>query len=212
MKNQSVCSWTCSQKKQITGAVQFVAGCRFAANKQCCPAGQRSSAWARQHIGAKGIFCTCFAIHGTSCCARLLAQVPLLHCSTLPVVMQYIDHPAHFCYPIPSNLSHEEGAMAEPLSVGVHACRRAGVSPGKNVAIIGAGPIGEHKCLLAQSLQLCLRSSAVPLHTMKQRALACFSLLTLQHTDVHNVFMMALAQARKVWRNTTPASLLWLSA
>ena len=33
--------------------------------------------------------------------------------------------------------------MAEPLSVGVHACRRAGVSPGKNVAIIGAGPIGK---------------------------------------------------------------------
>ena len=32
--------------------------------------------------------------------------------------------------------------MAEPLSVGVHACRRAGVCPGKNVAIIGAGPIG----------------------------------------------------------------------
>ena len=33
--------------------------------------------------------------------------------------------------------------MVEPLSVGVHAVRRAGVSPGKTVAIMGAGPIGE---------------------------------------------------------------------
>ncbi|KAK9843226.1 hypothetical protein WJX74_008897 [Apatococcus lobatus] len=64
---------------------------------------------------------------------------------------QYIDHPAHFCYPIPSNLTHEEGAMAEPLSVGVHACRRAGVSPGKNVAIIGAGPIGLMMSLAAKA-------------------------------------------------------------
>ena len=32
--------------------------------------------------------------------------------------------------------------MCEPLSVGVHACRRAGVTPGKRVAILGAGPIG----------------------------------------------------------------------
>lgn len=55
---------------------------------------------------------------------------------------QYVDHPADFCFKLPSGLSHEQGAMCEPLSVGVHACRRAGVSPGKSVAILGAGPIG----------------------------------------------------------------------
>ena len=32
--------------------------------------------------------------------------------------------------------------MCEPLSVGVHACRRAAVAPGKRVAVLGAGPIG----------------------------------------------------------------------
>ncbi|KAK9814629.1 hypothetical protein WJX72_009022 [[Myrmecia] bisecta] len=55
---------------------------------------------------------------------------------------QFIDHPADFCFPLPTSLSHEEGAMIEPLSVGVHACRRAGVGPGKSVAVLGAGPIG----------------------------------------------------------------------
>ena len=33
--------------------------------------------------------------------------------------------------------------MIEPLSVAVHACRRGEVQPGKNVVIMGAGPIGE---------------------------------------------------------------------
>jgi L-iditol 2-dehydrogenase len=41
--------------------------------------------------------------------------------------------------------------MCEPLSVGVHACRRAGVAPGKKVAIMGAGPIGLVTLLAAQA-------------------------------------------------------------
>lgn len=57
-------------------------------------------------------------------------------------LMQYVDHPADFCYLLPPNVSFEQGAMVEPLSVGVHACRRGEVRPGKNVAILGAGPIG----------------------------------------------------------------------
>ena len=32
--------------------------------------------------------------------------------------------------------------MVEPLAVGVHACRRGGVAPGRSVAVLGAGPIG----------------------------------------------------------------------
>jgi len=57
-------------------------------------------------------------------------------------LMQYVDHPADFCFVLPPDVSFEEGAMCEPLSVGVHACRRGNVCPGKTVAILGAGPIG----------------------------------------------------------------------
>jgi len=39
-------------------------------------------------------------------------------------------------------VSLEEGAMCEPLSVGIHACRRANIGPETNVLIMGAGPIG----------------------------------------------------------------------
>lgn len=36
----------------------------------------------------------------------------------------------------------EEGALLEPLAVGVHACKRGGVTAGSTVLILGAGPIG----------------------------------------------------------------------
>lgn len=43
---------------------------------------------------------------------------------------------------LPENMSLEEGALLEPLSVGVHACKKGGVSVGSSVLILGAGPIG----------------------------------------------------------------------
>lgn len=53
-----------------------------------------------------------------------------------------VVHPAHLCFKLPDNVSLEEGEMCEPLSVGVHACRRANVGPQTNVLVVGAGPIG----------------------------------------------------------------------
>eukprot|EP00759_Apiculatamorpha_spiralis_P048159 PhF_6_TR43506/c0_g1_i1/m.66785/K00008/SORD, gutB; L-iditol 2-dehydrogenase len=55
---------------------------------------------------------------------------------------------ADYCYKLPENVSYEEGAMCEPLSVGVFACQRGGVRPGSNVLVTGAGPIGL-MCMLA---------------------------------------------------------------
>lgn len=46
----------------------------------------------------------------------------------------------------------EEGALLEPLSVGVHACRRAEVSLGDNVLILGAGPIGLVTLIVAKEM------------------------------------------------------------
>lgn len=46
----------------------------------------------------------------------------------------------------------EEGALLEPLSVGVHACRRGGVSAGQSVLVLGAGPIGLVTLLAARAM------------------------------------------------------------
>lgn len=53
-----------------------------------------------------------------------------------------VVHPADLCFKLPENVTLEEGAMCEPLSVGIHACRRANIGPETNVLIMGAGPIG----------------------------------------------------------------------
>jgi len=54
----------------------------------------------------------------------------------------YVVHAADCAYKLPDNVSYEEGAMCEPLSVGVYSCQRTNVEPGFRIAILGAGPIG----------------------------------------------------------------------
>ncbi len=51
-----------------------------------------------------------------------------------------IDHSQ--AYVVADSLSDAEAAMAEPLSVALHAVRRAGPMVGKNVLVTGSGPIG----------------------------------------------------------------------
>ena len=43
---------------------------------------------------------------------------------------------------LPENVSYDEGAMCEPVSVARHAVKRLGLSGGENLLISGAGPIG----------------------------------------------------------------------
>lgn len=49
---------------------------------------------------------------------------------------------------IPEEMSYEKGAMIEPLAVAVHAVKQVGDVTGMNIAVLGAGPIGN---LVAQT-------------------------------------------------------------
>lgn len=62
-----------------------------------------------------------------------------------------VVHPGDLCFKLPDGVSLEEGAMCEPLSVGIHACRRAGVGPETGVLVVGAGPIGLVTLLAARA-------------------------------------------------------------
>ncbi|WP_226008151.1 NAD(P)-dependent alcohol dehydrogenase [Natrinema salinisoli] len=55
---------------------------------------------------------------------------------------EYVSWPADFAYELPETVSTVEGALCEPLSVGIHACRRGDVGTGDTVLVTGAGPIG----------------------------------------------------------------------
>jgi L-iditol 2-dehydrogenase len=52
---------------------------------------------------------------------------------------------------LPEELSYEQGALVEPVSVAVHAVGRAGDLNGRNVAVLGAGPIGNLVAQVAQA-------------------------------------------------------------
>jgi L-iditol 2-dehydrogenase len=64
---------------------------------------------------------------------------------------RYLAVPEDFCYPVPDSLSADAAALIEPLSVGVWACRRAGVALGDQVLVTGAGPIGLLCALVARA-------------------------------------------------------------
>lgn len=55
---------------------------------------------------------------------------------------EYVLIDDDFAHEVPQGMTPEQAALVEPVSVAVHACRRAGVVPGSKVLITGAGPIG----------------------------------------------------------------------
>ena len=64
---------------------------------------------------------------------------------------EFITHPTDFLFQVPDGISDEEASLVEPVSVGIHACNRAGLRAGASVAIVGAGPIGLITLLVARA-------------------------------------------------------------
>ena len=60
--------------------------------------------------------------------------------------------PVFFFCRLPDHVSLEEGALLEPLTVAVHACKRGGVSIGHRVLVCGAGPIGLVCMMVAKAM------------------------------------------------------------
>ena len=89
---------------------------------------------------------------------------PLIHCGNCPTCRRGYEHicqnlkfigidtdgalqekwnvPAHTVHIIPDGVSLKHAALAEPLAVACHDVRRARVTTGEDVLIIGGGPIG----------------------------------------------------------------------
>lgn len=65
---------------------------------------------------------------------------------------KYISHPANFCFKLPDNVSTVEGALVEPLAVGLHAANRSGAHLGQTALITGSGCIGLMTLLSIRSM------------------------------------------------------------
>jgi L-gulonate 5-dehydrogenase len=55
---------------------------------------------------------------------------------------EYLTAPARNVYAVPDGLSLTAASFAEPVAIGVQACRRANISNGEFVLVLGCGPIG----------------------------------------------------------------------
>jgi D-xylulose reductase len=75
---------------------------------------------------------------------RFWATPPVHGCLT-----PYVVHPAAYTFKLPANVSFAEGAMVEPLAVGMHASVKAKIKPGDLAVVLGAGPIGTVTALAA---------------------------------------------------------------
>ncbi|TIA87877.1 hypothetical protein E3P99_02925 [Wallemia hederae] len=55
------------------------------------------------------------------------------------------EHPIEWLHKLPDNVSFEEGALCEPLTVSMAAVARSGLRLGDVCLVAGAGPIGEYE-------------------------------------------------------------------
>jgi D-xylulose reductase len=53
-----------------------------------------------------------------------------------------VVHPAQFCFKLPRGMSPSEGAMMEPLAIGIEAAKKAAIKPGDTALVVGCGTIG----------------------------------------------------------------------
>jgi L-iditol 2-dehydrogenase len=73
--------------------------------------------------------------------------------------VQFLLIDARCLFAMPNTMSYEEGALIEPLSVGLWGCRRASLRAGDHVLVTGAGPVG----LLAAEAAEALGAASVTL-------------------------------------------------
>lgn len=109
---------------------------------------------------------------------RFWATPPVHGCLRETVV-----HPAMFAFKLPENVGYDEGALVEPLAVGLHATRKARIKPGDVALVTGAGTIGLVTAMAAlaggcskviitdivqQKLDLASRFGMVPVNVTRQ--------------------------------------------
>jgi L-iditol 2-dehydrogenase len=64
----------------------------------------------------------------------------------------YYNHPARLLHKLPENVTLEQGSLVEPLSVALQGARRAGVTVGQSVLVLGGGAVGLLGCEISKAL------------------------------------------------------------
>lgn len=108
----------------------------------------------------------------TNCCSKM--QVFGVHRDG--GMAEYLEVPTRLVIK-GEGLSLDELALVEPLAIGAHGIRRAGLIPGEYVLVIGAGPIG----LGAMEFAKIAGAKVIAMDTNAQRLDFCQSELQIEH-------------------------------
>lgn len=129
-------------------------------------------------IPEPGSKATMLGIYNLDPAVKFWATPPVHGCLRETVV-----HPAKFVFKLPENISYAEGAMAEPLSVGLQAAKKANIKPGDTALVTGCGTIGlvtgmaalAGGCsrviitdIIQQKLDIAARSGMIPINIAEQ--------------------------------------------
>ena len=77
----------------------------------------------------------------------------VIGCQTPGASQEKLAVDAHLVLKLPSGMSFDQGAMLEPLAVGIRSCKRAGSLKGKRVLVLGAGTIGNVTAQAAKAME-----------------------------------------------------------
>jgi threonine dehydrogenase-like Zn-dependent dehydrogenase len=92
-------------------------------------------------------------------------------------MVEYLEVPSYSLVHGES-LTYDELALVEPLAIGAHGIRRAGVEPGEFVLVIGAGPIGLGTIEFARIAG----GNVIAMDVSNDRLAFCRDKLGIQHT------------------------------
>lgn len=84
----------------------------------------------------------CLSGHVNLCPSRRVLGVSCEDYRMDGAFAEYIKLPAYLLYLLPDNVTYQQAAMVEPLSIAYHAATRAAVAKGDSALIVGVGTIG----------------------------------------------------------------------
>ena len=83
---------------------------------------------------------------------NICERLKVIGCQSDGALAEYLVVPAEKLVHLPDNMTFEQGALVEPLAVGVHAMRLVPLSAATRLLILGAGTIGLSHLLAARAL------------------------------------------------------------
>ncbi len=105
------------------------------------------------------------------------------------VLREYVAHPANLCFKLPDNVSTLQGALVEPLAVGMYSAQKAGAAVGMDAVVFGAGCIGlmTMLSLYASGVSRVVVCDIVELRLQKAKELGAALVVNTKKEDVVEV-------------------------